>query len=190
LGSRTAAIFAQIHGIFDFQRIGLGKFDETAKFRVKITCHGLQLFITRPPYRKIAMHRLPHEEYLLRYRMAAALLLFKWLMIPVSFAFLLYSLVVGERALVFLALGLIGLTVMLFVSQWLLASRCRCPLCLGQPLARKACSKNRNATRLFGSYRLRVAHSIMWQGCFRCPYCGEPTVMEVRHHHRGRGYRH
>lgn len=132
------------------------------------------------------MHRLPHEEYLSRYRLAAGLLLLKWMMIPASFGFLGYALFHGQRDAVHLALGLLGLTVALFIFQWLLAARCRCPLCLGLPLAHKACSKHRNATRLFGSYRLRVAHSIAWKGFFRCPYCGESTAMEVRQHRRDR----
>lgn len=134
------------------------------------------------------MHRLPHEEYVIRFRVAAALLLVKWLMIPAVAGLLGYALFHGKRDLVHLALGMGGVTVVLFIWQWLVAARCRCPLCLGLPLAHKACVKNRTATRLWGSYRLRVAHAIFWQGCFRCPYCGETTVMEVRQR-RGAGRR-
>ena len=134
------------------------------------------------------MHSLPHEEQLFRYRVTAALLLLKWLIIPAALVFLGYSLVVGDRNQVHLALGLMGFALALLIVQWVLAARCRCPLCLGPPLARKACVKHRSATRLFGSYRLRVAHSIVWKGCFRCPFCGETTVMQVRQRrHGGRG---
>lgn len=139
-----------------------------------------------PNLPRFTMHRLPHKEYLLRYRLAASLLLFKWLMTPVSFLSLGYALFHGERGHVHLALALIGLTVGLFIFQWLIAAYCRCPLCLGLPLAREACVKHRNATRLCGSYRLKVAHAIIWKGYFRCPYCGETTAMEVRQHHRER----
>lgn len=144
------------------------------------------------------MHSLPHEEQLFRYRVAAALLLLKWLIIPAAMAFLGYWLVVAlvdgpqdqahDRNQVHLALGMMGVALGLLIVQWVLAAKCRCPLCLGTPLARKACVKHRTALRLFGSYRLRVAHSIMWTGCFRCPFCGETTVMQVRQR-RQRGHR-
>lgn len=141
------------------------------------------------------MHSLPHGEQLFRYRVTAVLLLLKWLIIPAALVFLGYSLVHahwnqvgGDWNHVYLALGLMGFALALLIVQWVLAARCRCPLCLGPPLARKACVKHRSATRLFGSYRLRVAHSIVWKGCFRCPFCGETTVMQVRQRrHGGRG---
>ncbi len=135
------------------------------------------------------MHRLPHEQSLSRYRIAASLLLLKWLMIPGALGYLVYALAVHKQEQVHLALGALGLVLGLLIFQWVIAARCRCPLCLGPPLARKACVKHRTATRLFGSYRLRVAHSIMWKGYFRCPYCGESTLMEVRQRrrHRERG---
>jgi hypothetical protein len=135
------------------------------------------------------MHRLPHEQHLFRYRLASSLLLLKWLIIPGSLGFLGHAVIAGDRERVHLALGLVGLTLLVLVVQWFIASKCRCPLCLGTPLARKACVKHRNATRLFGSYRLRVAHSIIWKGYFRCPFCGETTVMEVRQRRRYRDHR-
>jgi hypothetical protein len=134
------------------------------------------------------MHRLPHEQHLFRYRLASALLLVKWLIIPGSLAFLGHAVIVGNRDRVHLALGLVALTLMVLVVQWFIATKCRCPLCLGTPLARKACVMHRNATRLFGSYRLRVAHSIIWKGYFRCPFCGETTLMEVRQRRRYRDH--
>ena len=51
----------------------------------------------------------------------------------------------------------------------------------GHPLAHKACVMHRNTRRLFGSYRLRVAMAVVFLGWFRCPYCGEPTAIAVRH---------
>lgn len=126
------------------------------------------------------MHRLSHEGSVLRFRLAAALLLLKWLLIPGSFAFLGYTLLLGHPELVHTALGVLAFTVVLAIIQWLLASKCRCPLCIGLPLSRNGTVKHRNARRLFGSYRLRVAISVFLKGYFRCPYCGEPTAMEVR----------
>lgn len=130
------------------------------------------------------MHRLSNEGSVLRYRLAAVLLLLKWLLIPGSLVFLLYTLLLGHLELVPTALGVIGFTVLLTIAQWLTAAKCRCPLCIGLPLCRTRAVKNRHAQRLFGSHRLRVAHSIFFKGYFRCPYCGEPTAMEVREHRR------
>ena len=129
------------------------------------------------------MHRLPHEAYLFRYRIGSSLLLLKWLLVPMSLAYLFGSLIFGDTNQVHAALWLIAATLGVMLTQWLIAARCRCPICMGTPLARKACVKHRNATRLLGSYRLRVAHSIIWKGYFRCPFCGETTAMEVRQRH-------
>ena len=61
-----------------------------------------------------------------------------------------------------------------------LAAKTRCPLCLTPVLATKGCSKHRNARTLLGSHRLRVAMSVLFKGRFYCPYCHEPSVLEVR----------
>jgi len=84
----------------------------------------------------------------------------------------------GNRLL--LGIGAFFLAVFLRVIQWFLASRAKCPLCMVPSLSNRGCAKNRNARKLFGSYRLRVAGTILLRNYFRCPYCGEPTVMELR----------
>jgi hypothetical protein len=87
-----------------------------------------------------------------------------------------------------LALGLLGLTVVLWITQAVLSAQARCPLCQVPPLARKGCSKNRNAQRMFGSFRVRVATSVLTRGHFKCPYCNEPSAVEARQRHgRSRG---
>ncbi|MBN8460748.1 MAG: hypothetical protein J0M04_23195 [Verrucomicrobia bacterium] len=135
------------------------------------------------------MHRLSNEGSVLRFRVAAALLLVKWLLVPASLASLLYTILLDHRELILVSLGVIGLTVVVAILQWLVSARCRCPLCIGLPLCRTATVKNRNAQRLLGSHRLRVAHNIFLKGYFRCPYCNEPTAMEVRdRHHRRNGH--
>ena len=126
------------------------------------------------------MHRLPNEGSLLRFRVAAVLILLKWPLVPGSLGFLLYALALGQPELIYSALGVIALTALMFIIQWLVATKCRCPLCIGLPLCNTGAMRNRNARRLFGSYRLRVALSTVMKSYFRCPYCGEPTVMEVR----------
>ena len=77
-----------------------------------------------------------------------------------------------------LALPLVALT------QWITSTRARCPLCMTPVLADKSCAKHGNARSMLGSYRLRVAVAILFRNQFRCPYCGEPTVMQVRKRRR------
>ena len=129
------------------------------------------------------MHRLTNSYSVLQFRIAALLLLIKWPLIAGSATALGYSLCVANRDLTFLAICLLGLAVLVALAQWLVADRARCPLCVGQPMAHKTCVTHRDTRRLFGSYRLRVAHCVVFQGWFRCPFCGESTAIEVRHHH-------
>ena len=130
------------------------------------------------------MHRLPNSYSVTRFRAAAMLMLGKWLLLAVAAAVLGYSLWVADRDLTHLSIGLVVLAVPLTVGQWLFASRARCPLCIGHPLVRKGCMMHRNTRRLLGSYRLHVAMAVVFQGSFRCPYCGESTAIAVRRRHR------
>lgn len=132
------------------------------------------------------MHRLPTQQSVNRFRLAAFLLLLKVLLVPGSLALLAYTLIIGERDLIHIAFGVVGGTVFLSFIQWITAGRVRCPLCLGLPLAHSACVKNHSARRFFGSFRLRVALSVILEGTFRCQYCGESTAIEVRRRHRRR----
>jgi len=126
------------------------------------------------------MHRLPNRYSVTRFRFAAALLLGKWLLVAGSVALLGYALWVASRDLTDLAVALMGLAVLVMFAEWLVAARARCPLCIGFPLAHNTCATHRDSRRLLGSYRLRVAMAVVFQGWFRCPYCGEPTVVAVR----------
>jgi hypothetical protein len=132
------------------------------------------------------MHRLPTQQSVNRFLLAASLLLLKCLLVPGALALLAYSLIVGDRDLTHLSFGVAGGTVLLTIIQWITAARVRCPLCLGFPLTHSACVKNHSARRFLGSYRLRVALSVILEGNFRCQYCGESTAIEVRRHHRRR----
>ena len=131
------------------------------------------------------MHRLPSQQSVSRFQLLALLVIGTRLLIAAAPVLLVYSLIAGDRGLTHNALWLLGFTVLVTVIQWLGASRARCPLCLGLPLAHNGCVKNRNAKRLLGSYRLRVACSILMAGRFRCPYCGELTAIAVRRRRRG-----
>jgi len=131
------------------------------------------------------MHRLPNQYSVTRFRLAALLLLVKWLLVMAAAAVLCNSLCVGNCDLTLLAVGLLGLAVATTLVQWLVAGRVRCPLCIGHPLSHRACATHRETRRLFGSYRLRVAMAVIFKGRFRCPYCAEFTVIAVRRRRQG-----
>ncbi|MBK1882154.1 hypothetical protein JIN85_07000 [Luteolibacter pohnpeiensis] len=126
------------------------------------------------------MHRLPSASVVHRFRLSAMLILINFVLFPVSIVLLGYSIFAEKMELTLISLGLLLVGIILALIQWASAARARCPLCLTPSLANKACSRHRNAKKLMGSYKLRVATSITFKGNFRCPYCGEPTLMEVR----------
>jgi hypothetical protein len=130
------------------------------------------------------MHRFQSQSVVTRLRLAALLMCLKWLMIPAAAGVLIYSLVYRQDYLIVVALGLICAAVLAGVFQWIFASRARCPLCMTPVLVNKRCSKHRNAKTLFGSYGLRAALAMIFKSCFRCPYCNEPSALQVRE--RGR----
>lgn len=130
------------------------------------------------------MHRLPSHSTVTRFRVASVLIVLAALLIPSSLGLIVWAMVSDSRERMLLG-GILAIAALLLIfCQWLVGARARCPLCLQPSLLRKSCSKHRTARRLFGSHRLRVAVSIMCRGHFRCPYCGEPTAMEVRRYAR------
>ncbi|GAA5130258.1 hypothetical protein JIN84_04455 [Luteolibacter yonseiensis] len=126
------------------------------------------------------MHRLPSQHAVTRFKVASWLIVLLFLLLLATSGLLVHSLVTADRELASLALGLMGGTVAVGITQWAVAIRARCPLCHAKSIARNGCSKHRNARALLGSYRLRVALSIIFQNKFRCPYCGESTAAKAR----------
>jgi hypothetical protein len=126
------------------------------------------------------MHRFQSQSIITRFWIVSILICVKFIMIPTSIGILFYSLLENNKELTLLGVAFGAATLLIGIIQWILAARTRCPLCLTPVLARKACSKNRNARKLWGSYRFRVAMGVLFKGFFRCPYCNEPTAMEVR----------
>lgn len=126
------------------------------------------------------MHRLRSKIYITRFRVTALLFCVRSLLIPLAVAVLISSILFKDKELAMLAIGLGCLAILVTIIQWIMAQRVRCPLCLTPVLAVKGCSKHRNARTFLGSYRLRVALAILFGHYFHCPYCHEPTAMEVR----------
>jgi len=126
------------------------------------------------------MHRFQSKSTITRFRCAALLICARCLLVPSVVAVLVDALVRNDQPQILLAMGMVGVTVVMGVLQWVLASRTRCPLCMTPVLATKGCAKHRNARKILGSHRLRVALGVLFRGSFTCPYCHEPSVMEVR----------
>jgi hypothetical protein len=112
--------------------------------------------------------------------MAAILLCAKYLLLPAACVVLIMAVSSGDHTLAIVGVELMGLAVLVAVLQWMLAARTGCPLCLTPVLARKTCMTHRHAKTFLESHRLRVALAIVLRNSFQCPYCHEPTVLEVR----------
>ncbi len=126
------------------------------------------------------MHRLSSKSSVYRFRFAALLLCSRCILAISSVTVLCYSIVISDRDLTIIGIGMGTVTLVSILLQWMLSARTRCPLCLTPVLANKHCAKHRNARKFMGSHRLRVALAILFRGSFRCPYCHEPTAMEAR----------
>lgn len=126
------------------------------------------------------MHRLPSQAAINRFRLSAYLFILSFVVLIVGFGYLGWAVYVNQHNHIIFGSITIGVGILISIFQWIAAARARCPLCLVPSMAKKNCSKNRNARPLLGSYRMRVASSIILHGNFRCPYCNEPTVLEVR----------
>ncbi|MDP3851613.1 MAG: hypothetical protein Q8Q59_13990 [Luteolibacter sp.] len=126
------------------------------------------------------MHRLPTKSVVHRLRVAALLLLSIYLLAPATAAVMFHSIMDRDMELTWFGVGLIALTLLVMILQWLVSQRTNCPLCMTPVLATRKCEKHRNARTFLGSHRLRVAFGILCINRFRCPFCGEPTILEVR----------
>ncbi len=126
------------------------------------------------------MHQLRSKLTITRFRLVATLLALKVLLIPAVIGLLFYAYTTSNHGLIKLALGLAGLTAVIGVLVWSLASSARCPLCMMPVMGNLKCSPHRRARPLLGSHRNRVAFAILSKGWFTCPYCHEQTAMQVR----------
>ena len=126
------------------------------------------------------MHRPRHAQVIVKLQLAALLLCLSRLLIPAAIVMAIMSVLSGETGHSKLALMLGASALVLAVLQWIFASGGKCPLCTMPVLSRRGCSRHRNARRLVGSHRMPVAFGVLFKGHFRCPYCNEPTLLELR----------
>ncbi|MCW1926496.1 hypothetical protein OKA05_28350 [Luteolibacter arcticus] len=126
------------------------------------------------------MHRPRHSEVIVKVKLAALLLCLSRLLIPVAVAMSITAVLSGEVRYSKIALAIGASAAVLAVLQWIFASGGKCPLCAMPVLSRKGCSKHRNARCVAGSHRFPVAFGVLFKGHFRCPYCNEPTLLELK----------
>lgn len=136
------------------------------------------------------MHRFQSKTAILRLKFAAFLFCIVWALIPAVGGFLAYSIFRHDLELTVIAMGVGLVTILGAILQCVVAARTRCPLCMTPVLARKGCSKHRNARTFLGSYRLRVALGVLFRDSFLCPYCHEASALEVRSRSVVSGTRH
>ena len=115
-----------------------------------------------------------------RFKLAAVLLFANFLLVPVAVTLLIHSMIFHDLKVTMAGSGILVFSMVLIVTQWIAGSATVCPLCMTPVLAPKSCMKHRRARSVMGSHRLRVALAILFMDRFRCPYCNESTVMEVR----------
>lgn len=126
------------------------------------------------------MHHLRSICDVRRLRLASLLLLGNRMLILTAGSLLLVSFFANDQHLMVFGSILVATSFVLIIAQWIVALHAGCPLCMTPVLAPMGCAKHCKAKRLLGSYKLRVALSIMFKERFRCQYCNELTAMEVR----------
>ncbi len=126
----------------------------------------------------LRMHHPRSLAAVLRFRLAAFLLLGNCLFALITAALLVHSILTDNQPLTRIASALLIITSVLVIVQWIAGSRTGCPLCRTPVLAPKRCVKHSRARTILGSHRLRVAAGIIFRNQFRCPYCNESTGME------------
>ena len=117
---------------------------------------------------------------IVKLQLAALLLCVSRLLMPAAVVMAIMAVLSGETGHSKIALILGASSVVLALFQWIFASGGKCPLCTMPVLSRKGCSKHRNARCVAGSHRFPVAFGVLFKGHFRCPYCNEPTLLELK----------
>lgn len=121
------------------------------------------------------MHR-PRSHHMARSMKLGAWLLYLFFLSSLAFTIvLIYVLVQDKRELLPYTFAILACDLAFLISFRLTTSSTRCPLCMAQIYRSRSCQRNQRARKVFGSYRLRVAGSIILTNAFICPYCGEPT---------------
>jgi hypothetical protein len=125
------------------------------------------------------MHHPRSALEILRFRLAAFLLFGNYLLAFLIVGLMGRSLLTDNFGLTLIGSALVIFLFVLLGIQWTVASRAGCPLCRTPVLAPKSCTKHRLARTFLGSHRLKVALSVLFNNRFQCPYCNEPTALQL-----------
>lgn len=126
------------------------------------------------------MHRFHSSSTIASVRIASVLVCLRCLCVPLTLGGLVYSLILHDQKVAVISLAMIPVIGVLILLQMLVGIRTQCPLCMTPVLGEKSCNKHKKAFRLCGSYKLPVAVAVLFRNSFRCPYCNEPSLLEVR----------
>ena len=126
------------------------------------------------------MHRLSSHYVLRRFKITSLFVVLMFLSLPLAVGCVLYGWYADDTAWMKNAGIILAAGLVLKVLAFIIGERLKCPLCMAAPLRNLGCAKHRSAQTLFGSHKLAVATSVLFEGNFRCPYCGEMTAMQVR----------
>lgn len=105
---------------------------------------------------------------------AGAVMLLLAFMCLAAFILVAVRMMISEdRSLGYIALGLLGVFVLLRGVAWYITHDLRCQLCHGHVLRDRGCHKHRDAAKLpFLSHRLSAAVMVVVKRAFNCMYCG------------------
>ncbi|MGB0991076.1 MAG: hypothetical protein ACPG32_01240 [Akkermansiaceae bacterium] len=77
-----------------------------------------------------------------------------------------------ELMYLYIAGGCAAALLTLQVIHVMEAGKVICPMCRSQLMSAQRCARHRQAKKLFGSYRLRLAVQVVLTNAFTCQFCG------------------
>lgn len=130
------------------------------------------------------MHRFRDKSQRNSHYLSSLTLLMLCVLMACTFGVLIYLLVEKDQSLGVHVLNcFLGLIVLTFIQR-ATSGKVRCPQCPMRPMVPSSCQKSSKTSRIFGSYRLKVAFDTVLMNKFRCPYCGESTSCNSKHKSR------
>ncbi len=119
------------------------------------------------------MHYIKSKFRAQAFRRASIVFVLAYLSLFVAGGMVIYTFIdrSGEKLLI---LGIVlGVTLLLWATTMIVSGTCRCQLCQASTMRSLKCSHHKNAKKLLGSYRFRIAVAVLCKGAYRCSYCGE-----------------
>ena len=126
------------------------------------------------------MHYVKSSARANAFRRASIILIFAALSIVIAVGAIVNTLIQKTEE----SLWLLGISIISALAFSILAlivsGTCRCQLCQASTMRSLKCTHHKNAQKLAGSYRLRIAVSVLAKGSYRCSYCGEAFSLKPK----------